>query len=268
MTNFLKKIDIMNDTNKKCVYLIILTILGSTIVGCISIQDFQKLINDTDNYDTYQNISISEPKINNADDHTKQIIYSILNNSDKNVSRYISSIDIVPTMAYTTCDSNSTGCVVSNFTVDGRLLNAKIYILSPYSYNGICNTFEHTLYHEKGHVVYFYKFGDHDIKGQDNIYKESIESYAEKYADIYSEIKKDGCDKRVIEKLRSQLGEKEKIYEYANGVLSKWNKYNDSGIPANIYEEYQYDYNLYVVAKKEYDTVLRESNDYMKMIKE
>lgn len=250
---------------KKNIHITILLILVVVVVvgGCVSIKDVTRITSDAIDHGEQWNVPRSELKINNADNNTKRIIYSILNKSDKNATEYISSIDVLPAVD-DICSENSTGCTISNFTAGGRLLDAKIYIIDPSSYKGLCDTFEHTLYHEKGHVVYFYKFGNDDIEGRDNLYRESLESYAEKYADMYAKIQKEGCDKAEVDQMKYRLSEKAKIYEYSDKVLSKWNKYKDSGIPMDMYEQYQYDYDLYVIAKREYSDIIEQSKDYIK----
>ena len=258
-------------TNDKYLYSAILLIIGTIVGGCLSTQDVQKTVSNTVNYQESNEIpiaSILELKINNADNDTKKIVYSALNHTDRNAIRFISSINIVSRMGNTPCDNNSTGCTIGNFTTNGKLLDATIYILDPNSYKGICNTFEHTLYHEIGHTVYFYKFGNHDSGKEDALYKESLELYAEKYADIYYKIQKEGCDEEFILQLKQKLDEKEKIYRYCIKVLSKWDKYKDNGVPKEVYEEYIYDHDLYDDAKKEYMAALEEYKYYMKKAQE
>jgi hypothetical protein len=232
------------------VYLIILLIIGIMVGGCISTKYFQESINNTVNYREREKMPITpafELEINSTDNYTKNIIYSALEKTDHNATAYISSINIVSNIIDSPCGNDSTGCTIGNFTANGKLLEVKIYILNPYSYKGLCNTFEHTLYHEIGHVVYFYKFGN-----QDPLYIESLELYADKYADKYYNVKKEGCDEELFQRLKQQLDEKEKIYLYSIKVLSKWDKYKDNGIPKDEYDEYVFDHDLYEDAKKEY----------------
>ena len=252
-------------------YTIILLIIGTFIGGCISIQDIQEYVGDTVNYherEKIPTIPTFELEINNADNNTEKIIYSALNNTDQNAVRYISSINIVPKMEESSCDGNSTGCTIGNFTTNGKLLKVKIYILDPYSYKGLCNTFERTLYHEMGHVIYFYKFGNLNDGNEDELYIESLELYAEKYADNYYNIQKEGCDEESILQLKQKLDEKEKLYQYATKVLSKWDKYKDNGVPKDMYDGYLYDYNLYKEARKEYMEIVEEYKYYMRKVQE
>lgn len=204
---------------------------------------------------------------NGTDNYSKQKILVALNRTDQDVARYISSINIVTEIEHSECnDNNSTGCVVGNFTTDGQLEDARIYILGRNLYKGLCNTFEHTLYHEIGHTVYFYKFGDHDVGKQDKFYQASLELYAEKYADQYS--KMEGCNGDILKQLEYNLSEKEHIYQYALKTLSKWGTYKYRGVPENIYREYNYDYDLYLDAKKEYNDALGKFKDYIKRSQE
>ncbi len=252
-------------------YAIILLIIGTIVGGCISIQDIQESVDSTVSYherEKIPTIPIFELEINDADNNTEKIIYSALNNTDQNAVKYISSINIVSKMEESQCDDNSTGCTIGNFTTNGKLLEVNIYILNPYSYKGLCNTFERTLYHEIGHVIYFYKFGNIGDGKEDKLYIESLELYAEKYADNYYSIQKEGCDEESVRQLKQKLDEKEKIYRYSIKVLSKWDKYQDNGVPRDMYEEYLYDHNLYEDAKKEYTDVLEEFKYYTKKVQE
>lgn len=255
-------------TNDKYLYLAILLIVTTIVGGCISVQDLKESVDSTVNYHEREKIPTFELEINNADNNTEKIIYSILNNTDQNAVRYISSISIVPKMEESLCDGNSTGCTIGNFTTNGKLLEAKIYILNPYSYKGLCNTFEHTLYHEMGHVIYFYKFGNDDNGKYDALYIESLELYAEKYADKYRKTQKEGCDEESVRQLKQKLDEKEKLYQYTIKVLSKWDKYKDNGVPKDMYDEYLYDHDLYKDARDEYMGVVEEYKKYMIKVQE
>lgn len=258
-------------TDSKYLYLIVLLIIGIVVEGCISTQDLQESIGNTVSYHENEEMPIIptfELEVNDADNNTRKIIYSILNNTeDQDAVGYISSINIVSKMDDILCDYNSTGCTIGSFA-NGKLLEAKIYVLNPYSYKGLCNTFEHTLYHEIGHVVYFYKFGNNDNYKEDILYIESLELYAEKYADRYYNIQKEGCGEEFVRQLKQRLDEKEKLYQFSINVLSKWDKYGDSGIPRDMYDEYLYDRNLYQDAKKEYNDVVEEYKYYMKKVQE
>ena len=250
------------------IYIVILLIAGIITGGCISIQDNQESTSIS-NYHDAEKLPNFELKINGADDYSRQKILTILNHTDQNVVRYISSINIVTNIGDSECaDNNSTGCAIGNFTINGKLKEVKIYVLDHNSYKGLCNTFEHTLYHEIGHAVYFYKFGDHDTEKNDKFYHDSLELYAEKYADTYSNVDKEGCDGDTTKKLENDLNEKEKVYQYAIKILSKWDKYKYDGVPKDMYDEYRYDYDLYTDAKKEYMDTLEEFKNYIKRSQE
>lgn len=249
------------DRNYICIAILLVSMV--IIGGCVSIDDIQRS-NNIGIYGESNKIPHYELKINNVDDSSRQIILVAINRTDKNVVRYISSINIVSKIEDSECNSeNVTGCVIGNFTVNGELKGLKIYILDGKSYNNTCNTFERTIYHEIGHSVYFYKFGNHDITGNDELYHESLELYADKYADMYYNVQKVGCDKESIKELKYKLDEKEKIYEYSLKILSKWEKYERDGIPRDMYDEYQYDYDLYLDAKRRYMEALEEFKSYM-----
>lgn len=249
--------------NRTYLYTIILLLSITIVGGCISIDDIQRS-NNIGIYEESNKLPHYELKINNADDRSRQIILTAINRTDRNVVKYISSINVVSKIEDSECNNeNVTGCVIGNFTTNGELKVVKIYLLDSNSYGDTCNTFERTIYHEIGHSVYFYKFGNHDIIGNDELYHESLELYADKYADIYYNVRKDGCDVDLIKELKYRLDEKEKIYEYSLKVLSKWDKYKDDGVPRNMYDEYQYDYNLYLDAKRRYAEVLEEFKSHM-----
>lgn len=248
------------------IYITVLLIFGVIAGGCI--EDIQ-IPDKTSTYHESKKLPNFELKINGADDYSRQKILIALNNTDKNAVRYISSINVVRNIEDSGCsDDNTTGCTVGNFTIDGKLKEVKIYILDRNLYKGLCNTFERTLYHEIGHVVYFYMYGNQDIQRKDDIYIESLELYAERYADKYYKVQKEGCDKETVERLKYDLEHKEKIYQYSAKVLSKWDKYKDLGIPRHMYDEYMYDYGLYSNARKEYMDAMEDFKNYMKRSQE
>lgn len=225
---------------------LMILIFGILIEGCIS----------TQNNDTL--FDIKNIKINDADNYTKRIIFNSLKKIDQNVTGRISSINIV---TETPCEDAS-GCTINNFTSDGKLVESNIYLLNLDSHKDSCNTFEHSLYHELGHIDYFYKYGNHDPKKEDNIYQESIELYAEKYADNNSIVRKEGCDRQIAEQLKKDFKEKEKIYIYAIKIMSKWDRYNGS-IPSEMYDEYRYDYEQYQDIRNQHNSALDQYKNYM-----
>lgn len=224
----------------------IILIFGMVVVVYISIQ------NDDISF------NIKNIKIDNADNHTKRIIFRILNQTDQHVVRHISSINIVSEIP---CEDAS-GCTIGNFTSEGILIESDIYLLDVDAYKDSCDTFEHSLYHELGHIVYFYKYGNSDTKKEDDIYQELIELYAVKYANNHSAIQKEGCNREVIGQLKRDFKEKEKIYEYAIKIMSKWDRYRDD-IPSEMRDEYKHDYSLYEDVKKDYNVALNRYKDYM-----
>lgn len=189
-----------------------------------------------------------------------------LKNTDQNITKYISSINIVQKINEDECRNiNATGCASANFTNDGKLAEVKIYLLDRSTYKGgICNSFGHTLYHEIGHVVYFYNFGDYGVNKQDKFYQEALELYADRYADEYSNIGTNGCDENIARQLEQVTIDNEKVYQFSRKILSKWDKYkNSGGVPQEMYDEYLYDYNAYIDAKKEYTEALDKFKVYL-----
>lgn len=221
---------------------------------------------------------IEELRIITDDDYSRKLIldslYRIKNVEDINISDYISSIETLPlTDIQRKClpeNGGVLGCIEYKYDQkDGKLIDSKIYLSKWSSFTGLCGTFEHTLYHELGHAIYTYRYGGKDK--EDEIYKKSLEFYADNFADKYAsfdESKKQGCAKKFISDYNNMMNEvnnKRRIYEekgsalrYALSTLSKWDKYSN-GIPSDKYEEYLYDYNNY---KKAYDEYTNVAKDY------
>lgn len=252
--------------NNKYLYLIVLLIFGVIISGCIS--------DNSNNYhDKYSNESSSTLKINGADNYSKQRILAILNNTDQDVAKYISSVSVVPKIEDEHCgNKNSSGCASADFTTTGKLVDVRIYLLDRSSYKGsTCNAFDRILYHEIGHVAYFYKFGDYGINlsKNDKFYQEALETYADRYADEYSKADTEGCNEEIAKQLEQIYLSKEETYRFAERILSKWDKYKDSGgAPQGMKDEYLYDYYAYVDAKKEYEDASEKFKDYLKKSQE
>jgi hypothetical protein len=99
---------------------------------------------------------------------------------DSGLSKYILSINVLPVEEVRKiCNrSDALACTISEFNDStNKFEYANIYILNPEDFYG-CFTFEHTLYHEIGHVEYSYYLGDIG-----NISER--EQYADKYAEIF-----------------------------------------------------------------------------------
>lgn len=221
-----------------------------------------------------------ELRIITDDDYSRKLILDALDrvkdDEHINISEYISSIETLQlTDIQEKClPENRSGVILGciNYIYspkDGKLIDSKIYLSKWSSFAGLCGTFEHTLYHEFGHAIYTYRYGGKDK--EDEIYKKSLEFYADNFADKYAsfdESKKQGCDKKFISDYNNMMNEvnnKREIYEekgntlrYALDTLSKWDKYSKI-IPSDKYEEYLYDYNHY---KKAYDEYTNAANDY------
>ena len=241
-------------------------IFGVVIAGCISTE---KTGSSVVNYHSTDKAPNFELQINGADDYSKQEILTAINHTDQNVVKYISSIDVVSRIEDSECsDNNVTGCAIANFTIDNKLKEIRLYVLYRDAYKGICNTFENVLYHEIGHAVYYYKFGDYDANRSDKIYQDSLELYAKKYADIYAKVNKEGCDDEITKQLEKTLEEKDAVYQFATKVMSKWDTYKDGGIPKDMYDQYLYDYDIYIDARKEYTNAVEKFKDYIKKSQE
>lgn len=246
-----------------------------------------------------------EPKIV-ADNYSKTLILSVLNDTDKNITKYISSInvvnqnrvseickdEIVVGCADIKYDGDSVGAKISNADIYVSELKDGFFILS--AYRGSCNTFNNTLYHEIGHVVYAYNNG-YQLKRFTILYTDTKsnttksntidELFAIDYGDTHS---KDKCNTDIFKNLERRLKEKEDIYNNSLIVLSKWNKYSDvikseqgkytirkvcsrysssddlnCGIPENLYDEYLRDYNQHSKSVNEYNNVLMEIKNYL-----
>lgn len=225
-----------------------------------------------------------------ADDYSRALILSALNNTNKDIAKYIDSVTVTTESTVTSICSRyvkeSIGCTINNYDADsGKLFNSKIYLTTivddfGYSaYKGRCASFNNTLYHEIGHVVYAYNFGG-------GIYQDE-EQYADNYADNYS---KDKCNTDVYKELDKRLKEKEDAYNNSLKVLSKWDKYSNviksengimivkvcglysspnelnCGIPENLYNEYLMDYNQTSKSVDEYNSVLKEIENYLNSV--
>jgi hypothetical protein len=99
---------------------------------------------------------------------------------ESNVSTYISSINVLPiTEVQKICNrSDALACTISEFDdTTNKFGYADIYISNPEDFYG-CITFEHTLYHEIGHVEHSYYLGDTGSTAE-------REQYADRYADRF-----------------------------------------------------------------------------------
>lgn len=223
----------------------------------------------------------SEPieLIIDADYFTELIILDALNNTDEEVVKYISLIKIVSKKEVSSiCNNDSVGCKISTYYSGGGLDYTEIY-LSPTSFyfqNYSCVTFNNTLYHEIGHVVYDYKFGD-----TENIPLQ--EQYAENYANQFSKGK---CDTEEYNKLNNEFDYlKEKALEIdkqleekalvCDDIIRPWMNYYKEPvmfnpptmwvvvgdyIPEGEYELYLQNYYKHEQCLEEYNSIINNSN--------
>ncbi|KAB2948437.1 MAG: hypothetical protein MPEBLZ_01819 [Candidatus Methanoperedens nitroreducens] len=124
----------------------------------------------------------------NADEYTAPLIFTALNNTDLSISRYIKSINVVPSdILNSMCPQKnngymeSVGCSNRSF-FSNQLDHADIYLAYLDEFNDYYS-FNFTLYHEIGHVDHSKKVGFLNDSFQSSIIREK---YADEYAYIYA----------------------------------------------------------------------------------
>ncbi len=123
-----------------------------------------------------------------ADGEDAKIIREALKNTDRNVTKHISSVTVVNDLnilskvGCMSFDTDAGGCAMIKYKND--TFNAEIYLASRELLNGTCLVFENVVYHEIGHVVYFEKYGNAGT------YQVDREPYAVSYANQFA---KDNC---------------------------------------------------------------------------
>ena len=134
---------------------------------------------------THHNLSYV-PEINADENHTK-IIQSVLNNIDEKVINNINSITVVSSVSDVSlvCGAQALGCASNKPTENG--FSTDIIVTSVDFYKDSCTSFEHTLYHEIGHV-------DYNTFHNDQPTFRDMEYYVESFADKYS---KSSCVKSL-----------------------------------------------------------------------
>jgi len=155
---------------------------GDTIVWEIN-RDLAILINGEPS--THHNLSYL-PEINADETHTK-IILSVLYNIDETVINNINSITVVSSVSDVSlvCGAQALGCASNTQTENG--FKTDIFVTSVEFYKDSCTSFEHTLYHEIGHV-------DYNTFHNDQPTFRDMEYYVESFADKYS---KSSCVKSL-----------------------------------------------------------------------
>ena len=123
-----------------------------------------------------------------ADEQHAGTIRAALENTEKNVTRHISSVTVVndlnmlSKMGCVNLATDVGGCAAIKYNSD--TFSAEIYLASRELLTGTCLTFENVVYHEIGHVDYFYKYRNAGT------YQIDQEPYAINYANQYV---KDNC---------------------------------------------------------------------------
>jgi len=126
---------------------------------------------------THRNLSYL-PEINGDENHTK-IILSVLDNIDERVINNINSITVLSSVSDVSlaCGAQALGCASNKKTENG--FTTDIIVISVDFYKDSCTSFEHTLYHEIGHV-------DYNTFHNDQPTLRDMEYYVESFADKYS----------------------------------------------------------------------------------
>ncbi|MDD5474311.1 MAG: hypothetical protein PHU34_09230 [Candidatus Methanoperedens sp.] len=126
-----------------------------------------------------------------ADGEHAKIIREALEKTDKNATSHITSITVVndlnllSRMGCMKLDKTVWGCAATSYNKSNmNSFEVEIYLPSRELLKGTCGTFENTLYHEIGHVVYFQKYGNAGT------YQIDQEPYAVSYANQFA---KDKC---------------------------------------------------------------------------
>lgn len=134
---------------------------------------------------THRNLSYL-PKINADENHTK-IILSVLDNIDERVINNINTITVLSSVSDVSlvCGAQALGCASNKQTENG--FSTDISVTSIDYYSDSCTSFEHTLYHEIGHV-------DYNTFHNDQPTFRDVEYYVESFADKYS---KNSCVKSL-----------------------------------------------------------------------
>jgi hypothetical protein len=134
---------------------------------------------------THRNLSYL-PEINADENHTKMIL-SVLDNIDERVINNIHSITVLSSVNDVSliCDAQALGCASYKQTENGFYTD--ISVTSVDYYTDSCTSFEHTLYHEIGHV-------DYNTFHNDQPTFRDVEYYVESFADKYS---KNSCTKSL-----------------------------------------------------------------------
>jgi hypothetical protein len=192
------------DVNNQIIFFI-LSILFISALGCVS--------PTTNKGEKIHAITI------NADEYTAPLIFTALNNTDINISRYIKSINVVPSdILNSMCPQKyngymeSVGCANRSF-FSNQFDHADIFLAYLDEFKDYYS-FNFTLYHEIGHVDHSKNVGFLNDSFQSSIIREKYaDEYAYRYAlecniQIYTDISK------KIQETEDKLSELEKNHSY------------------------------------------------------
>lgn len=202
-----------------------------------------------------EEVRLTYPIINVTDSNILLIITSTLNNTDKNVVKYISLINVLSEKeVFSICGYKTAGCEIPKYNSDSTLSDSKIYLsdLRTYYYEDVCNTFQNTLQHEIGHVVYQYNIGKNGTEP---------ELFAEYYANLRSPVRRNTeCLMYKFDKKRlyQLLIIPNQTIDEMNGVLQEKSKECD---------KYLYNGDKLVVCEGEYNKIYNNiSREYIYLI--
>ena len=186
----------------------------------------------------------SETKINdysnddgNVKNLTLQILYSVPESS-----KFVETVTIYDEKNVPCNRDNSVGCFDPN--------KKEIKIISPRNYenrNGICNTFNNTLYHEIGHA-----YGNYYLEN-------NSEEYADEFANKYS---KDRCNDEAFNSLKNEVELKGNALNNSEKEIGKWRYcYREDDCIFQVSESSS-NYMNYINARKELDENEKYYNEY------
>lgn len=121
------------------------------------------------------------PVINADQEHTA-IIMSVLGNIDERVVAHIGSITVLSSINDVSliCGAQAAGCASPRWGNDRSDFTTDIHIASRDNFAGnVCQSFEHVLYHEIGHVDYYVFHNDQPTDRDVEYY---VDNFADKYA--------------------------------------------------------------------------------------
>lgn len=179
-----------------CLYLIVISIVFSfpSSLGPVINQIQSKEIPDISgqiNPSIFSFDKDTRVKINDPYNRYTQRIQDMLNTTDKSILKYIESVNVIydESSIKNLCNYDAWGCAInkySNGLISSPLIKSDIYVISGDHYTPkvksgsfikLCGSFDYTLYHEIGHVVYAIENG----------YQSKLTEVEEKFADSYAD---------------------------------------------------------------------------------